>query len=99
MAAFAHRFGRIVVDSLKPAGRTDWLDGGDPPLGGRVAPRVELPSATGKCTAGLQRFLEDRWGAARGLRVLDAGCGSASHVRIGADPIVTGIDISPEQLA
>ena len=32
-------------------------------------------------------------------RVLEAGCGSASHVRVGANPYIAGIDISEKQLA
>jgi cyclopropane fatty-acyl-phospholipid synthase-like methyltransferase len=33
-----------------------------------------------------------------GLNVLEVGCGSCSHVNMGANPIVTGIDISEKQL-
>lgn len=33
------------------------------------------------------------------LQVLEAGCGSASHVRVPSGAHVVGIDISPEQLA
>jgi SAM-dependent methyltransferase len=34
-----------------------------------------------------------------GLNVLEVGCGSCSHVDMGANPIITGIDISEKQLA
>lgn len=38
--------------------------------------------------------------ATRGpLSVLEAGCGSASHIQLGANARVTGIDISEQQLA
>lgn len=64
-----------------------------------MATPVDPLCSTYKHTEGLRQFLEDRCGTARGLRVLDAGCGSASRVRLGIDPIVTGIDISARQLA
>lgn len=34
----------------------------------------------------------------RPLRVLEAGCGSMSHVRLGDDPVVVGVDVSAHQL-
>lgn len=36
--------------------------------------------------------------ATRRLRVLEAGCGSMSHVRLGEDPVVVGVDVSARQL-
>lgn len=42
----------------------------------------------------LQAFLDEHLGDRSGLRVLEAGAGSASRVRLGDAPHMTGIDIS-----
>lgn len=46
----------------------------------------------------LQAILDDYVAGRTGLRVLEAGCGSASHVRFGEGQVVVGIDISERQL-
>jgi SAM-dependent methyltransferase len=54
---------------------------------------------TSDATAGLQSSLE-QWRAGRdSLHVLEAGCGSTSRVHLGPRARVTGLDISPVQLA
>ncbi len=47
----------------------------------------------------LQAFLDRTLGRRRGLRVLEAGCGSSDHFDFGPDRHLTGIDISEKQLA
>jgi 2-polyprenyl-3-methyl-5-hydroxy-6-metoxy-1,4-benzoquinol methylase len=49
-------------------------------------------------TAQLQAVLDDRLRGRAGLRVLEAGCGSTSHVRLPPDATLVGIDISQKQL-
>src|SRR5690242_13199146 len=48
-----------------------------------------------KLQAAVARALEGR----AGLRVLEAGCGSSTHIDLGAASYVAGIDISAQQLA
>jgi ubiquinone/menaquinone biosynthesis C-methylase UbiE len=48
--------------------------------------------------AELQRALDDLLRGRRGLRILEAGCGSRTNVRLPASSYITGIDISEEQL-
>lgn len=48
--------------------------------------------------ARLQACLDERLDDHGRLRVLDAGCGKALHVRLGEDPWMVGIDIAAEQL-
>lgn len=47
----------------------------------------------------LQRIVDELRSQRAPLRVLEAGCGSASHVDLGDDSKVVGIDLSTEQLA
>lgn len=47
----------------------------------------------------LQDVLDELFANQPVERVLEAGCGSASHVRVGRNPDLTGIDISEKQLA
>ena len=49
--------------------------------------------------AQLQEVLDDFVRGRSNLRVLEAGCGSTSHVRLPADATLVGIDISEKQLA
>jgi SAM-dependent methyltransferase len=46
----------------------------------------------------LQEFLDLQLRERSGLKVLEAGCGSASHFRLNPDVALTGIDISQKQL-
>jgi SAM-dependent methyltransferase len=46
-----------------------------------------------------QAVIDGELGGRRGLEVLEAGCGSASHVAIPPGAVLTGIDISESQLA
>ena len=46
----------------------------------------------------LQQILDEYLGGADSVHLLEAGCGSTSKVRLGANVSVTGIDISPLQL-
>jgi SAM-dependent methyltransferase len=46
----------------------------------------------------LQQFIDASIAGRHGLAVLEAGCGSASHVRLPADTHLAGIDISRMQL-
>lgn len=48
--------------------------------------------------AELQRVVHRLVGRTRDLRVLEAGCGSSSHILLPADAHMVGIDICPEQL-
>ncbi|MGP1397039.1 MAG: class I SAM-dependent methyltransferase [Inquilinaceae bacterium] len=48
--------------------------------------------------AELQRVVHRLLGRTGDLRVLEAGCGSSSHIILPADAHMVGIDISPEQL-
>jgi SAM-dependent methyltransferase len=47
----------------------------------------------------LQRVIDNYTGSGRNVRLLEAGCGSTSKVRLSSNVSVTGIDISPLQLA
>jgi SAM-dependent methyltransferase len=47
----------------------------------------------------VQGYLTGLMSTRQPLRVLEAGCGSATHFQFGPQAIVTGIDISPTQLA
>lgn len=49
-------------------------------------------------TAQLQALLDERLRGRAGLRVLEAGCGSTSHVRLPPGTTLVGIDISQQQL-
>ena len=46
-----------------------------------------------------QAVIDDVFAGRRELDVLEAGCGSASHVKIPTGSVLTGIDISEDQLA
>lgn len=46
----------------------------------------------------VQRIVNDMFRSRKTVRVLEAGCGSRSHVRLGSDAYLVGIDISQEQL-
>jgi SAM-dependent methyltransferase len=46
----------------------------------------------------LQGTVDDALGDIDHARVLEAGCGSAAHVRFPGDAYITGIDIDPHQL-
>jgi SAM-dependent methyltransferase len=47
----------------------------------------------------LQRLIDDYAGAGGTIRLLEAGCGSMSKVRLGSNVQIVGIDISEKQLA
>jgi SAM-dependent methyltransferase len=44
----------------------------------------------------LQRFLDRQFAALTGPKVMDAGCGGAMRVKLPADAVLNGIDISPD---
>src|SRR6516225_7849122 len=46
----------------------------------------------------LQKIFERTFEGRSSLRILEAGCGSSSHLQFGRDAHVTGIDISQMQL-
>ena len=46
-----------------------------------------------------QAVIDGEFGGRRGLEVMEAGCGSASHLTIPPGSLLTGIDISEDQLA
>ncbi len=48
--------------------------------------------------AGLQAELDQWWARHDQPQVLDAGCGSQMHVRLGEDAYILGLDIDTEQL-
>ncbi|MGQ9810682.1 MAG: class I SAM-dependent methyltransferase [bacterium] len=50
-------------------------------------------------TAKLQAFVERYLSALSFLKVLEAGCGSLTHIRLSRDAYIVGIDISEEQLS
>ena len=46
----------------------------------------------------LQKVVDDVFGGGETVNVLEAGCGSATHIKMGANAHVVGIDISRRQL-
>ncbi|MCL1472412.1 class I SAM-dependent methyltransferase [Argonema antarcticum] len=47
----------------------------------------------------LQSAIDNLLNNRKNLKVLEAGCGSATHVKLGEEPYLIGIDISEKQLA
>ncbi len=45
-----------------------------------------------------ESFISDRLGEKENLKVLEIGCGSVSHINLGKNPHIVGIDIAPQQL-
>ena len=49
-------------------------------------------------TERLQQFIDNYFSGKSSIRVLEAGCGALTHIRLPSDAYVVGIDISREQL-
>lgn len=45
-----------------------------------------------------ESFISKQLGERKNLKVLEIGCGSTSHINLGKDPYIVGIDIAAEQL-